>query len=136
MLFQKRNVYYKKLYAEGALYDKEIEKGPESFEAIIKVPIEILLFKFGVVACRYLVPQVNVESEFEVENKQMRPEFEVLKPYFAKYLKVKSVRVNLNYNVEFNKIKIVYRLFGRPRQNQSRISRSCQVQICDQEFDR
>ena len=28
MLFQKRNVYYKKLYAEGALYDKENREGP------------------------------------------------------------------------------------------------------------
>ena len=35
----------------------------------------------------------------------MRPEFEVLKPYFAKFLKVKSIRVNLSYKIEFEKIK-------------------------------
>ncbi len=105
VLFKKRDAYYKKLYAEGILYDKEIEKGPESFEAIIRVPIEQLLFKFGVVAFRHKVLQNNTEAEFEVENKEMRPEFEVLKPYFSKYLKVKSVRVNLSYTIEFNRIK-------------------------------
>jgi superfamily II DNA or RNA helicase len=105
MLFQKRNIYYKKLYAEGILFDREVEKGPESFEAIAKVPLEHLLFRFGVVAFRYKVPPINTETEFEVENKEMRPEFEVLKPYFAKFLKVKSIRVNLSYKIEFDKIK-------------------------------
>lgn len=105
VLFQKRNVYYKKLYAEGILFDRDVERGPESFEAIVKVPLEHLLLKFGVVAFRYKVPQINTETEFEVENREMRPEFEVLKPYFAKYLKVKSIRVNLSYKIAFDKIK-------------------------------
>lgn len=105
VLFQKRNVYYKKLYAEGILFDKDVERESESFEVIAKVPLEHLLFKFGVVAFRYKVPQINIETEFEVENKEMRPEFEVLKPYFAKYLKVKSIRVNLSYKIEFDKVK-------------------------------
>ena len=105
VLFQKRNIYYKKLYAEGILFDRDVERGPESFETIVKVPLEHLLFKFGVVAFRYKVPQINAETEFEVENREMRPEFEVLKPYFAKFLKVKSIRVNLSYKIEFDKIK-------------------------------
>jgi len=105
LLFQKRNVYYKKLYAEGILFDREVERAPESFEAIAKVPLEHLLFRFGIVAFRYKVPQINMETEFEVENREMRPEFEVLKPYFAKFLKVKSIRVNLSYKIEFDKIK-------------------------------
>lgn len=105
VLFQKRNVYYKKLYAEGILFDREVEKGPESFEAIAKVPLDHLLFRFGVVAFRYKVPQINTETEFEVENREMRPEFEVLKPYFAKFLKEKSIRVNLSYKIELDKIK-------------------------------
>jgi superfamily II DNA or RNA helicase len=105
VLFQKRNVYYKKLYAEGILFDREVEKGPESFEAIAKVPLEHLLFKFGVVAFRYKAPQINAETEFEVENREMRPEFEVLKPYFEKFLKVKCIRVNLSYKIEIDKIK-------------------------------
>jgi superfamily II DNA or RNA helicase len=94
VLFQKRNIYYKKLYAEGILFDRDVEKGPESFETIAKVSLEHLLFRFGVVAFRYKVPQINTETEFEV-----------LKPYFAKFLKVKSIRVNLSYKIEFEKIK-------------------------------
>jgi superfamily II DNA or RNA helicase len=105
VLFQKRNVYYKKLYTDGILFEREVERGPQSYETIAKVPLEHLLFKFGVVAFRYKVAQINSETEFEVENKEMRPEFEVLKPYFAKFLKVKSIRVNISYRIEFDKIK-------------------------------
>jgi superfamily II DNA or RNA helicase len=105
VLFQKRNIYYKKLYAEGILFEREVERGPESHETIAGVPLDHLLFKFGVVAFRYKVAQIATEAEFEVENKEMRPEFEVLKPYFAKFLKVKSIRVNISYRIEFDKIK-------------------------------
>jgi Uncharacterized protein conserved in bacteria len=105
LLFQKRNIYYKKLYSEGILFEREVERGQQSYETVAKVPLEHLLFKFGVVAFRYKVPEIPIEAEFEVENKEMRPEFEVLKPYFAKFLKVKSIRVNLSYEIEFDKIK-------------------------------
>lgn len=105
LLFQKRNIYYKKLYSEGILFEREVERGPQSYETVAKVPLEHLLFKFGVVAFRYKVPEIPIEAEFEVENKEMRPEFEVLKPYFAKFLKVKSIRVNISYKIEFDKIK-------------------------------
>jgi superfamily II DNA or RNA helicase len=105
LLFQKRNIYYKKLYSEGILFEKEVERGPQSYETVAKVPLEHLLFKFGVVAFRYKVPEIPIEAEFEVENKEMRPEFDVLKPYFAKFLKVKSIRVNVSYKIELDKIK-------------------------------
>lgn len=105
LLFQKRNIYYKKLYSEDILFEREVERGPQSYETVAKVPLEHLLFKFGVVAFRCKVPEFPIEAEFEVENKEMRSEFEVLKPYFAKFLKVKSIRVNLSYKLEFDKIK-------------------------------
>src|SRR5690606_10047267 len=79
LLFQKRNIYYKKLYSEGILFEREVERGPQSYETVAKISLEHLLFKFGVVAFRYKVPEISIEAEFEVENKEMRPEFEVLK---------------------------------------------------------
>ncbi|WP_333821337.1 TOTE conflict system archaeo-eukaryotic primase domain-containing protein [Ohtaekwangia sp.] len=105
VLFQKRDIYYKKLYSEGILFEREVERGPQAYETVAKIPLEQLLFKFGIVAFKYKVPQITTEAQFEVENKEMRPEFEVLKPYFAKFLKVKSIRVNISYKIEFDKIK-------------------------------
>jgi hypothetical protein len=57
-----------------------------------------------VVSFKYTLAQVNSEAEFEVENREMRPEFEVLKPYFTKYLKTKSVKVDLVCKIEQSKL--------------------------------
>ncbi len=109
MLFQKRNVFYRKLYREGTLFDQQDipdeAKNVSTVEVTVKVPIESLIFGFGVVSFKYTLAQVNSEAEFEVENREMRPEFEVLKPYFAKYLKTKSVKVNLVCKIEQSKLK-------------------------------
>jgi hypothetical protein len=42
-----------------------------------------------------LIPEVGAEHEFEIEHMDIRPEFEVLKPYFAKTLKLKKVRIDI-----------------------------------------
>ncbi len=55
----------------------------------------MLEFRFGAVAFRHLIPQINTEQEFEMENAEMRPEFNVLKPYFSKILKTKKVKVDV-----------------------------------------
>jgi hypothetical protein len=43
--------------------------------------------------------------EFEIENDDVRPEFDVLKPYFAKFLKSKNVEVNIH--AEFKDGKLI-----------------------------
>lgn len=109
MLFQKRNLFYRKLYREGTLFDQQDipdeSKYVSTVEVTVKVPIESLIFGFGVISFKYTLAQVNSEAEFEVENREMRPEFEVLKPYFAKYLKTKNVKVNLVCKTEQSKLK-------------------------------
>jgi len=98
-LFQKRNVYYKKLYLHGSLFDqsKEENGAKDSFvyEERLNIPIEQLEFRFGAVAFKHLIPNNNVDVEFEIENSEMRPEFEVLKPYFSKILRIKKVKVDV-----------------------------------------
>lgn len=59
------------------------------------MPIDQLEFRFGVVAFKHLIPTNNIEVEFEVENSEMRPEFEVLKPYFVKVLKMKKIKIDV-----------------------------------------
>jgi len=97
-LFLKRNTYYRKLEKQASLFD---EPEPDflptgntlSIEETITIAIDSLEFRYGTIAFKYLVAQLNQELEFEIENDQIRPEFDVLKPYFSKILKKKNVNV-------------------------------------------
>ena len=99
-LFQKRNAYYKKINQLDTLFnepDEVIEQKENNFtyEKSVKIPIEQLEFRFGAIAFKHLIYEVNTEIEFEIENIEMRPEFDVLKPYFVKILKTKNVKVEI-----------------------------------------
>jgi superfamily II DNA or RNA helicase len=99
-LFQKRNAYYKKINQSDTLFNQpnevsEQEENSFTYEKSVKIPIEQLEFRFGAIAFKYLIPEVNTEIEFEIENIEMRPEFDVLKPYFVKILKTKNVKVEI-----------------------------------------
>lgn len=99
-LFQKRNAYYKKINQSDTLFNQhdeapEQEENSFTYEKSVKIQIDQMNFKYGGIAFKYLVPEVNVEIEFEIENIEMRPEFDVLKPYFVKILKTKHVKVEI-----------------------------------------
>ncbi len=99
-LFQKRNAYYKKINQSDTLFNQpeeviEQEENSFTYEKSVKIPIEQLEFRFGAIAFKHLIPEVNTEIEFEIENIEMRPEFDVLKPYFVKILKTKNVKVEI-----------------------------------------
>ena len=99
-LFQKRNAYYKKINQSDTLFNQpdavpEQEENSFTYEKSVKIPIEQLEFRFGAIAFKYLIPEINKEIEFEIENIEMRTEFDVLKPYFVKILKTKNVKVEI-----------------------------------------
>lgn len=71
----------------------------------IKVPIEILEFRYGSVVFSHQIKEINRSLEFEIEQHEIRPEFEVLKPYFAKALKLKFISVSIF--AEFENAKLV-----------------------------
>src|SRR5690606_20972969 len=79
-----------------------------TIEKKIKVPIEELEFHYGSVAFKYSVVEMNTELQFQVENNEIRPEFEVLKPYFIKTLKSKNITVEIF--AEFENGKLVSQL--------------------------
>jgi len=97
-LFLKRNTYYRKLEKQVSLFD---EPEPDflptgntlSIEEAIIIAIDDLEFRYGTITFRYQVAQLNQELEFEIENDQIRPEFDVLKPYFSKILKKKNINI-------------------------------------------
>ena len=109
-LFLKRNTYYRHLDRQATLFD-EIENPNYSSGKIltidkkIKVLIDLLDFRYGAFGFKYKIPHIFSKAqdpeanetvlEFEIENDEIRPEFEVLKPYFAKFLKSKMVEVEI-----------------------------------------
>nr|WP_145855523.1 DEAD/DEAH box helicase [Pedobacter suwonensis] len=104
-MFLKRNVYYKKLIKHRTLFDDPIEEdepieqtnnlksilADQVIERNIKITIESLDFLYGSIGFRIPISEVGHEISFDIENIHIRPEFEVLKPYFEKFLKKKSI---------------------------------------------
>ncbi|WP_241461452.1 DEAD/DEAH box helicase [Aquimarina macrocephali] len=108
-LFLKRNTHYRNLDRQASLFD-DIE---ETFEAkpklqddidkAIKVAISDLDFHYGMVCFSYKLSE-HTSIQFEIENEEMQPEFEVLKPYFSKVLNSKSITVQIQIGFEENVI--------------------------------
>lgn len=104
-MFLKRNVYYKKLIKHRTLFDDPIEEdepvertnnlksilADQVIERKLKITIESLDFLYGSIGFRIPIREVGHEVSFDIENIHIRPEFEVLKPYFEKILKTKSI---------------------------------------------
>lgn len=98
-LFLKRNTYYRKLEKEATLFDDpdETSAGEKNFifEQQVVVPLTLIDFRFGSFAFRCPIKKLNMELEFEIENNDIRPEFDVLKPYLSKLLQLKQVGINV-----------------------------------------
>lgn len=62
-------------------------------------------FNFGSVGFNYHIDEMNTALQFQIENIEIRPEFEVLKHYLIKSLKSKTISVELF--AEFEKGKLV-----------------------------
>ena len=108
-LFLKRNTYYRKIDKQATLFDEPNDEITTSnhiltIEKKIKVSIEELEFHYGSVAFKYPVVEMNTELQFQVENNEIRPEFEVLKPYFIKTLKSKNITVEIFAEFENGKL--------------------------------
>jgi superfamily II DNA or RNA helicase len=112
-LFLKRNTFYRKIEKQASLFDEpteeiEILQHAQKIELQIKVSIDELDFRYGSVVFKYAIPDIAEPVEFEIENLQIRPEFEVLKPYFAKTLNTKFVSFDIY--VEFENGELVSQL--------------------------
>lgn len=103
-LFLKRNTYYRQIARQASLFDEPTEFIPERqnliIEKQIKIAIEDLDFRYGNIGFEYIDKESNQRFDFEIENEEFRPEFEVLKPYFIKVLKSKSVAINVYAEIE------------------------------------
>lgn len=105
-LFQKRNLYYKKLDQSGLTSPiDESETVSGQINERIDVPIEHLEFRFGSIAFKYAIPSFNGKDvEFEIANLDVRPEFTVLKPYFIRFLKSETVSIDIRATFQHNRL--------------------------------
>lgn len=103
-LFLKRNTYYRQIAKQASLFDEPTEFTPERqnlvVEKQIKIAIESLDFRYGNVGFEYIDKESNQRFNFEIENEEFRPEFEVLKPYLIKVLKSKFVVIDIYAELE------------------------------------
>ena len=112
-LFLKRNTYYRKIEKQASLFDEPTEEisiteNSLKIEMKIKVSIDDLDFRYGSVLFKYIIPEIAEPVELEIENLQIRPEFEVLKPYFAKTLN--SEFISFDIYAEFENGELVSQL--------------------------
>lgn len=103
-LYLKRNTYYRQIARQASLFDEPTEFISEKQNLIIqkqiKIAIENLDFRYGNVYFEYIDKENGQRLDFEIENEEFRPEFEVLKPYFTKFLKSKSITINISVEIE------------------------------------
>jgi superfamily II DNA or RNA helicase len=107
-MFLKRNAWYRKLQRQAGLFDDPgdeatavVEKSTVlSIDKEISVAIESLQFRYGSVAFTYSSSEAGVPIQFEIYHNDIRPEFEVLKPYFSKFLQSKNIKAHIYAEIE------------------------------------
>ncbi len=112
-MFLKRNVYYRKIDKQATLFDEPeeefiVSKNNFIIDKKVKIPFEKLEFRFGSIAFKYEISEMKTELKFDIENFEIRPEFEVLKAYFSKTLKIKNITVTIH--AEFEEGKLISQL--------------------------
>ncbi|HNB62933.1 MAG TPA: helicase-related protein, partial [Saprospiraceae bacterium] len=104
-MFLKRNNYYRKIDRQVTLFDDPTEENTPTVTSLsiqkrIKVPFESLEFRYGSIALNYYIDEFKSAIDFDIENLEIRPDFEVLKPYFSKALNMKSISVEVQAEFE------------------------------------
>lgn len=109
-MFLKRNAWYKKLNRQTGLFDEENETrvleamGIRKIDKIIHVPMEELMFQYGSVAFRYQESDSTDSMEFIIEQDTIRPEFDLLKPYFIKRLRKNKIKIQIHAELKDEKM--------------------------------
>lgn len=103
-MFLKRNTYYRKLEKQRSLLEFSSErldnvKTNKTEEVIIertiKVKITDLEFLYGSIRFECIIPEYPDSLLFDIEQLHIRPEFDVLKPYFEKFLHSKVANIQI-----------------------------------------
>lgn len=77
----------------------------KSISKLLKLPFNKIKFGNGFVSFSYYIEEFKESLDFEIENNDIRPEFEVLKDYFIKVLKRKTLAITVW--IKFDKSGII-----------------------------
>ncbi|MFW5872206.1 MAG: DEAD/DEAH box helicase family protein, partial [bacterium] len=99
-MFLKRNAHYRKLEKLRSLFD-DVENQQDNkhfFNEIrerIKLKFDDLAFHYGCIHFNYIDKDTGEVIEFSIDNDTIRPEFSILKPYFARQLGLKNIEADI-----------------------------------------
>lgn len=103
-MFLKRNVYYRKLEKQRTLFDFPDDETIDIksditddiiIERTIKARISELDFLYGSIQFQHTIAEHPNLLLFDIEHLYIRPEFEVLKPYFEKIFQSKFISIHI-----------------------------------------
>lgn len=108
-LFLKRNAFYRSLDRQSLLLSDPQESPVQENDAVfieknVRIPWDKLEFHFGALSFTLDLPEMNDTLILELEHVDIRPEFEVLKPYFAKVLKKKELVFAVTAEYQYGKL--------------------------------
>ncbi len=109
-MFLKRNTHYRKLEKLRSLFD-DIDNQQEDKPTIneirerVKLKFDDLEFHYGCILFNYVDKETGELIEFSIDNDTIRPEFTILKSYFARQLKIKNIEVDIY--AEFKDDKLI-----------------------------
>jgi len=76
---------------------KTVDQGPQEHTVLktVKVPFSRIKFLYGCVSFPMFIEELNQELTFEIENADIRPEFEAIRDYLSKILNKKLISVEI-----------------------------------------
>jgi superfamily II DNA or RNA helicase len=83
---------------------KAVDSVPKKLSRTMKVPFNKIQFLFAHISFSLFIEEFNKEISFEIENPDIRPEFEVIKSYFIKVLKKKLISAEIEIHYKGNEI--------------------------------
>lgn len=97
--FLKSVILKKKVAAQLAVSAKVKVTENQPVENVVlktmKVPFSRIIFLYGSVSFPLFIEEINQELVFEIENADIRPEFDAIREYFSKTLKKKLITANI-----------------------------------------
>jgi superfamily II DNA or RNA helicase len=109
-MFLKRNAHYRKLEKLRSLFDdignqQEPQPTINEIREKVKLKFDDLEFHYGCVLFNYVDKETGELIEFSIDNDTIRPEFTILKSYFAKQLNIRNIEADIY--AEFNDGRLI-----------------------------
>jgi superfamily II DNA or RNA helicase len=97
--FLKSVILKKQIVTQQAIPEKVMVREKQAVENVVlktmKVPFSRINFLYGSISFPLFIEEINQELIFEIENADIRPEFDAIREYFSKTLKKKLITTDI-----------------------------------------